>query len=98
MVDLDKTCLVDRYVVLSDPNAAAWRLRTFILQKSDDGVAWADVDSVGSTSGPRTERSVPAFKARYVRLYLPHGRPFCINEFELYYAGVAPVPRSIPNH
>ena len=98
MVDLDKTYLVNRYVVLSDPPAAAWRLRTFTLQKSDNGVVWADVDSVDSTSGPRTERSVPAFKARYVRLYLPHGRPFCINEFELYYGGAAPAPQSIPHH
>jgi len=87
MVDLDKACLVDRYVVLSNPKSESWRLRTFTLQKSDDGMTWTDVDSVAWTATPRTERSVPTFKARYVRLYLPRGRPFCINEFELYYFG-----------
>jgi hypothetical protein len=31
------------------------------------------------------ERTVPAFDARYVRLYFPKGKPFAINEFELRY-------------
>jgi hypothetical protein len=30
---------------------------------------------------------VPPFTARYVRLYLPEGKPFLLNEFELYRGG-----------
>jgi hypothetical protein len=92
MVDLDRTYLIDRYVVLSRPQNAAWRPDAFTLQKSDDGFAWTDVDAVAKNTLERVERAVPAFKARYVRLYLPHGRPFSINEFELYRTEGNPVP------
>ncbi len=111
MVDLGATYQIDRYVVLSVPPNAAWRPRSFILQKSDDGFSWTDVDNVhpapvtsdkqaelialgfGYTMGEhdRIEREVPPFKARYVRLYLPNGKPFVINEFELYYTAGKPV-------
>jgi hypothetical protein len=33
----------------------------------------------------RYVRDVAAFRARYVRLYLPKGKPFTISEFELYF-------------
>jgi hypothetical protein len=33
----------------------------------------------------KTARAVPVFRARYVRLYLPKGKPFTISEFALYY-------------
>ncbi len=54
------------------------------------------MDSVSNATGEdtttdcipliRVQRDVPAFRARYVRLYLPDGKPFAINEFGLYYA------------
>ncbi len=91
MVDLDKTYLIDRYVILSRPTRAGWLPDAFTLQKSDDGLAWTDVDAMTKNTLERVERPVTAFKARYVRLYLPHGRPFLINEFELYYTGGSPV-------
>ncbi len=91
MVDLDKTYLIDRYVLLSRPQQAAWRPDAFVLQKSDDGLAWTDVDTITHNTLERLERALPAFKARFVRLYLPHGRPFLINEFELYYTAGAPI-------
>jgi|CZKI01.1.fsa_nt_gi hypothetical protein len=84
---------------------------SFVLQSSDDGFSWTDVDRVhqdaatgdklaeliaigfGYTKNAhdRIERAVPVFKARYVRLYLPNGKPFSINEFELYYTQGKPV-------
>jgi len=95
MVDLENSYRIDRYVVSSQSADPAYRLSTFTLQRSDDGFSWIDVDSV--TNGetklehyygiPMTKfvRDVPAFRARYVRLYLPHGKPFTVSEFELYY-------------
>jgi hypothetical protein len=61
----------------------------FTLQKSDDGFTWTDVDKVTGNREERFERKVPAFTARYVRLYLPQGKPFSINEFGLYHGGNA---------
>jgi hypothetical protein len=110
-VDLGKTYRIDRYVVLSVPPNAVYRPESFVLQRSDDGFSWTDVDSVhqdaatgdklaeliaigfGYTKNAhdRIERPVPAFKARYVRLFLPNGKPFSINEFELYYTQGKPV-------
>jgi hypothetical protein len=56
---------------------------------------WTDVDNVSNFSGPiehyygipmtRVARSVPAFRSRFVRIYLPKGKPFTISGFELYY-------------
>jgi hypothetical protein len=86
-VDLDKKYLIDRYSVVSKPPDASWRPNTFILQRSDDGFVWTDVDSVSKNTSEICERNVPPFTARYVRLYLPKGKPFSINEFELYYNG-----------
>ena len=91
VTDVLVTYLVDRYVVLSKPKRAGWLPDAFNLQKSEDGLEWTDVDSVTKNTLERVERPVTAFKARYVRLYLPHGRPFMINEFELYYTGGSPV-------
>ena len=95
MVDLEKNYLMDQYVVISQTKIPAYRPVSFKLQKSDDGFAWIDVDSVENPGGePSTidciplitvKRNVPAFRARYVRLYLPKGKPFVINEFGLYY-------------
>jgi hypothetical protein len=53
------------------------------------------VDAVAEHSPPldhyygvpmiKVVRDIPEFRARYVRLYLPKGKPFTISEFELYY-------------
>jgi hypothetical protein len=88
-VDLEMKCLIDRYVVESHCEVAAWRPDTFALEKSDDGFTWANVDSVSNNSSERVERTVKPFAARYVRLYLPKGKPFVISEFELYHSGEA---------
>ncbi|OPZ96793.1 MAG: F5/8 type C domain protein [Planctomycetes bacterium ADurb.Bin412] len=85
MVDLEKKYRIDRYVLISTPPVPAWRPETFTLQKSDDGFTWTDVESVTTNQNPKLERQTPPFTARYVRLYLPHGKPFFITEFELYY-------------
>jgi hypothetical protein len=87
-LDLNKKYMIDRYVVVSKPLDITWRPEAFSLQKSDDGFIWTNVDSVSKNTSERFERAIPAFTARYVRLYLPKGKPFSINEFELYYSGV----------
>jgi hypothetical protein len=94
-VDLERPCMIDRYVVASQTADPAYRPSTFNLQRSDDGFTWADVDSATPNTDqldhyygiPMTKVTinVPAFRARYVRLYLPKGKPFTISEFELYY-------------
>jgi hypothetical protein len=85
-VDLDKKYMIDRYVVVSKPPDASWRPTMFTLQRSDDGFTWTDVDTVSKNKSEKIERRVPPFAARYVRLYLPKGKPFSINEFELYHS------------
>ena len=94
-VDLERPCMIDRYVVASQAAYPAYRPASFNLQRSDDGFTWTDVDPVANHTDPldhyygipmtKVVRSVPAFRARYVRLYLPRGKPFTISEFELYY-------------
>jgi hypothetical protein len=88
-VDLDRPQTIDRYIVVSTPPVEGWRPANFTLQKSDDGFTWTDVDRVTGNREERFERKVPAFTARYVRLYLPQGKPFSINEFGLYHGGDA---------
>jgi hypothetical protein len=94
-VDLEQTCMIDNYVVCSQATNPPYRVTSFTLQKSDDRFHWTDVDTVSSASDPlehyygipmtRVARTVPAFRARYVRIYLPRGKPFTISGFELYY-------------
>ena len=86
-LDLERPCTIDRYVLSSTPPVAEWRPVNFRLQKSDDGFTWVDVDKVADQRQDRVDRSVPPFTARYVRLYLPEGKPFFLNEFELYHGG-----------
>ena len=83
-VDLDRKYVIDDYAVVSKPANPSWRPAVFTLQKSDDGFAWTDVDTVSNNEKQRCERKVPPFSARYVRIYLPKGKPLSINEFELY--------------
>jgi hypothetical protein len=95
-IDLEQTFRIDHYVVYSQSADPEYRVTTFTLQKSDDRFHWVDIDSVTrSSDGPlehyygipmnRVARTVPVFVTRYVRLYLPHGKPFTISGFELYY-------------
>jgi hypothetical protein len=94
-IDLEKSHQIDRYVVSSQTADSAYRLTTFGLQKSDDGMVWTEVDAVAEHPAKldhyygipmvKIVRDVPEFRARYVRLYLPKGKPFTISEFELYY-------------
>ena len=86
-IDLENSYLIDHYVVSSQTRRCpAYRPAAFKLQKSDDGFNWADVDTVTVAAPPRSsntygipmmrsERGVPAFRARYVRLYLIKGKP-----------------------
>lgn len=56
----------------------------FKLQRSDDGVNWFDVDSItGNTSGI-TDRMVPAFTAKYARLYVSKANPGADNSIRIY--------------
>jgi len=87
LVDLDRPQMIDRYVLVSGPPVKDWRPASFTLQRSDDGFAWTDVDKVTDNQEERCERKVPAFTARFVRLYLPKGKPFTIQEVELYRDG-----------
>ena len=94
-VDLERSCMIDRYVVASQSADPAYRPRSFNLQRSDDGFTWTDIDAVANNTAAldhyygipmiKIARSVQPFRARYVRLYLPLGKPFTISEFELYY-------------
>lgn len=84
-LDLDKKYVIDRYAVISKPPEESWRPAEFTLQKSDDGFNWMDVDSVTKNQREKCVRNVKPFVARYVRLYLRKGKPFYINEFELYH-------------
>jgi hypothetical protein len=94
-LDLENSYLIDHYVVSSQTADPAYRPSTFKLQKSEDGFNWTDVDTVVGAAGvleqyygipmTRTARGVPAFRARFVRLYLPKGKPVTISEFALYY-------------
>jgi len=86
-LDLERPCTIDRYVLVSNPPVAEWRPAKFSLQKSDDGFTWTDVEQVTDNHQDRVDRSVPPFTARYLRLSLPEGKPFWLNEFELYRGG-----------
>ncbi|MGW0202995.1 glycosyl hydrolase family 95 catalytic domain-containing protein [Nonomuraea sp. NPDC003201] len=73
-VDLGEVKTVDRWVVRHNgyqgraANFQALDTRSFALQKSDDGVTWTDVDTVTGNTAELTDRTVPAFTARHVRL------------------------------
>lgn len=75
-VDLQQPKLIDRWVVKNNgyPNRASnyqqYNSRDYKLQKSDDKTTWTDVDTVVGNTAESTNRSVPAFTARYVRLYI----------------------------
>lgn len=94
MVDLDQPSIIDRYAVSFPSYTPACVPRRFALQRSDDAVNWTDVETVSKIEGKpvtvlcipllRVERDVQPFRARFVRLFLPDGKPFALNGFELY--------------
>ncbi|MDP9161621.1 MAG: hypothetical protein M3O09_15490 [Acidobacteriota bacterium] len=47
-VCLEKTCMIDHYLLSSQTADAAYRPHAFVLQRSDYGFVWADVDSVAN--------------------------------------------------
>ena len=71
-VDLGKQYNISRWVVKHAGVAEAikYNTRDLTLQKSDDGTTWTDVDVVYGNQQNITERNVPVFTARYVRVYI----------------------------
>ncbi|RCX14817.1 dockerin type I repeat protein [Anaerobacterium chartisolvens] len=69
-VDLGEEYDISRWVVKHAGVAEAIRFNTrdFTLQRSDDGNTWIDVDAVYGNVENISDRNVPTFTARYVRL------------------------------
>lgn len=94
MVDIGQSVNIDRWVVKhagAGGESTNYNTKDFKLQKSADGINWTDVDAVTGNTANITDRSVPVFNARYLRLFIttptqnggPHSR---IYEFEAYVA------------
>lgn len=91
-VDLGDEYTITRWVVKHASSAGgptAYNTKDYKLQKSFDGETWEDVDVVEYNTAPRTDRTVEAFDARYVRLYITNPSQSNetaarINEFEVY--------------
>ncbi|MEV0622302.1 discoidin domain-containing protein [Nonomuraea sp. NPDC050404] len=73
-IDLGRARTIDRWVVRHNgfrsraDNYQKLNTQDFALQKSDDGSTWTDVDTVTGNTAELTDRTVPAFTARHVRL------------------------------
>ncbi|MGP3982511.1 glycosyl hydrolase family 95 catalytic domain-containing protein [Streptomyces sp. KR80] len=73
-VDLGTERTVDRWVVRHNgyqgraDNYQKLNTQDFALQKSNDGTNWTNVDTVTDNTNELTDRTVPAFSARYIRL------------------------------
>ncbi len=73
-VDLGTAKTINRWVVRHNGYAGRadnfQRLNTkdFALQRSENGTSWTTVDTVSGNTNELTDRSVPAFTARYLRL------------------------------
>jgi alpha-L-fucosidase 2 len=86
-VDLGAPTNIARWVVrhyggAEDPQA-------FKLQKSSDGISWTDVDSVTGNTADVTDRYVPWFSSRYLRVYITVPQQYAtqwarIRELEFY--------------
>lgn len=64
---------INRWVVKhagSGGESAGYNTKNYKLQKSNDGTTWTDVDTVSGNTAASTDRSVTAFSANYVRLYI----------------------------
>ncbi|WMJ22789.1 discoidin domain-containing protein [Paludicola sp. MB14-C6] len=72
-LDLGQTRTISRWVVKhagAGGESAQWNTKNFKLQKSTNGTSWTDVDVVTNNTASTTNRTVTAFSARYVRLYI----------------------------
>jgi len=72
-VDLGQNYSISRWVVKhaqAAGEASYFNTRDFKLQRSNDGIAWTDVDTVTGNTASVTDRNVTAFTSRYVRLYV----------------------------
>ena len=72
-LDLGQNYSINRWVVKhagAGGESATWNTSDFKLQKSSDGSAFTDVDSVIGNTANITDRTVTAFTNRYVRLYI----------------------------
>lgn len=72
-VDLGQAYTISRWVVQhagAGGENTVWNTRDFKLQQSSDGVSFSDVDVVSGNTANVTDRSVAAFSARYVQLYI----------------------------
>ncbi|MFI6294933.1 discoidin domain-containing protein [Nonomuraea sp. NPDC050790] len=73
-VDLSAVRQVTRWVVRHNgytgraDNFQRLNTRDFALERSDDGTTWTTVDTVTGNTAEQTDRTVPAFSARYLRL------------------------------
>lgn len=98
-VDLGEKYDISRWVVKHAGVAETIKLNTrdFTLQKSDDGATWTDVDIVYGNQQNITDRNVPTFNSRYVRLFIntatqDNSGGARINELELWgKSGDAPI-------
>jgi len=72
-VDLGGTYDITRWVVKhagSNGESSTYNTKNFKLQRSNDGNAWTDVDTVANNTAAVTDRTVSPASARYVRLYI----------------------------
>ncbi|HEX2927185.1 MAG TPA: glycoside hydrolase N-terminal domain-containing protein [Ruminiclostridium sp.] len=71
-VDLGKKYDISRWVVKNAgvTEAIKYNTRDLTLQKSEDGTTWTDVDVLYGNQQNIIDRNVPAFTARYVRVYI----------------------------
>lgn len=97
-VDLGTNFWVNRWVV-KQMGLIGWspsfNMVDYRFQGSLDNITWFDIDSVTGNSANQTDRTCPARKARYVRVYVTKGlltnAPFSsIAEFEVYEAPPTP--------
>ncbi|ABQ24964.1 cadherin-like beta sandwich domain-containing protein [Geotalea uraniireducens] len=97
-VDLGANYWVNRWVV-KQMGLTGWspsfNMVDYKFQGSLDDLTWFDIDSVTNNSANQTDRTCPARKARYVRVYVTKGlltnTPFSsIAEFEVYEAPPTP--------
>ncbi|HKM18015.1 MAG TPA: endo-1,4-beta-xylanase [Limnochordia bacterium] len=96
-VDLQEPYLLYRWVCklhgtgpLSRISHSPFNAADFILQVSEDGINWTDVDVVEDNTASTTERDLDLIKARYVRLFVTRPTSLEVNqnlvvyELELY--------------
>jgi alpha-L-fucosidase 2 len=72
-LDLGTNITISRWVVEhagAGGEGSDWDTKNFKLQKSTDGNAWTDVDTVTNNTADVTDRTVAPFTSRYVRLFI----------------------------